>query len=32
LIENFKLKIENCVIVMMGAGDIVNYTDLLIKK
>ena len=31
-IENFKLKIENCVIVMMGAGDIVNYTDSLVKN
>ncbi|MEK9194671.1 MAG: UDP-N-acetylmuramate--L-alanine ligase [Patescibacteria group bacterium] len=32
LIENCKLKIENCVIVMMGAGDIVNYTKSLLKK
>jgi len=31
VIENSKLKIENCVIVMMGAGDIVKYTDLLLR-
>lgn len=31
-IGNWKLKIENFVIVMMGAGDIVKYTDRIISK
>ncbi len=31
-IRNLKLKTQNSVIAMMGAGDIVNYTDLLLKK
>ncbi|MCP6719777.1 MAG: UDP-N-acetylmuramate--L-alanine ligase [Patescibacteria group bacterium] len=31
-ILNPKFEIRNSVIVMMGAGDIVEYTDLLVKK